>query len=195
MASRCFPNGHLLLFRADSEPQKHHMIQLRQTPFHQPGYEPPGRATRFSIRSATSEVVRCLAECNEVLTLVRRKDPYAELYTDLVKRCGAILDSYPWLSTRMASPSTPPCARCARRPTSAVDEFDRVRRLQREAVERVKDAASARMRHDQFQEIRRASFSVLNDYVAQPRRPARLRGELITLREVRYVDTAAGRGA
>ncbi len=32
-----FPNGHLVLFRADGEPQRHHMIQLRQTPLHQPG--------------------------------------------------------------------------------------------------------------------------------------------------------------
>jgi hypothetical protein len=28
-----FPNGQLLLFRADAEPQKHHQVQLRQTPF------------------------------------------------------------------------------------------------------------------------------------------------------------------
>ena len=74
------------------------MIQLRQTPFHLPGYEPPGRKDAFLYQVGNREVVRCLAECNEVLTLVRREEPYAELYTDLVRRCGAILDSYPWLS-------------------------------------------------------------------------------------------------
>ena len=42
-----FPNGHLVLFRAEAEPQKHHMIQLRQTPFHQPGFEPAGQKDAF----------------------------------------------------------------------------------------------------------------------------------------------------
>ena len=39
------------------------------------------------------KVVRALAECNEVLTLLRKENPYAELYVDLTKRCSAIIDS------------------------------------------------------------------------------------------------------
>ena len=79
-----FPDGHLVLFRADAEPQKHHMIQWRQTPFHIPGYEPEGRKDAFLYQVGNKEVVRALAECNEVLTLVRKENPYAELYVDLV---------------------------------------------------------------------------------------------------------------
>src|SRR6478735_2798462 len=94
-----FPDGNLLVFRAEAEPQKHHMIQLRQTPFHQPGYEPAGKKDAFLYQVGNKEVVRCLAECNEVMTLVRKENPYAELYTDLVKRCGTILDSYSWLTS------------------------------------------------------------------------------------------------
>ncbi len=94
-----FANGHLIVFRADDEPQKHHMIQLRQTPFHQPGHEPPGQRDAFLYQVGNKDVVRGLAECNEVLTLVRKDNPYAELYADLVKRSGAILDNYPWLSS------------------------------------------------------------------------------------------------
>ncbi|HMQ26765.1 MAG TPA: FdhF/YdeP family oxidoreductase, partial [Acidimicrobiales bacterium] len=41
------PDGHLLQFRAEAEPQKHHTIQLRQTPFHLAGFEPPGRRDAF----------------------------------------------------------------------------------------------------------------------------------------------------
>jgi hypothetical protein len=183
-----FPNGHLVLFRAEAEAQKHHMIQLRQTPFHQPGHEPPGQKDAFLYQVGNKEVVRCLAECNEVMTLVRKENPYAEIYTDLVKRCGAILDSYPWLSSADGFQVDGALRQVREAADKAVDEFDKVRRLQREAVERVKDVRKRCT--DQFQNVRRASFRVLNDYVLNLASLRKLRGELITLKEVRYVDVA-----
>ena len=187
-----FPNGHLVLFRAEAEAQKHHMIQLRQTPFHQPGHEPAGQKDAFLYQVGNKEVVRCLAECNEVMTLVRKENPYAELYTDLVKRCGAILDSYPWLSSADGFGVDGALRQVREAADKAVDEFDKVRRLQREAVERVKDVRKRCT--DQFQNVRRASFRALNDYVVNLATLRKLRGELITLKEVRYVDVAQVEG-
>jgi hypothetical protein len=183
-----FPNGHLLLFRAEAEPQKHHLIQLRQTPFHLPGYEPPGQRNAFLYQVGNKDVVRCLAECNEVMTLVRRENPYAELYTDLVKRCGALLDSYPWLASADGFGVDAALRGVLEAADQAVDEFDKVRRLQREAVDRV--AAVRKRCVEQFQLLRRASFRALNDFVGNLANLRRLRGELITLKEVRYVDLA-----
>jgi len=183
-----FPNGHLLLFRADTEPQKHHMIQLRQTPYHQPGYEPEGRRDAFLYQVGNREVVRCLAECNEVLTLVNRDEPYEELYTDVVRRSGAILDSYPWLSHGEGFEIDAALRALGEAADRAVDEFDRVTRMRREAVERVTKAR--RECEQRFQEISRANFGTLNDYVSNLAALRGLRGELISLREVRYVDVA-----
>jgi hypothetical protein len=183
-----FPNGHLLLFRADSEPQKHHMIQLRQTPYHLPGYEPEGRRDAFLYQVGNREVVRCLAECNEVLTLINRPEPYAELYTDLVRRSSSILDAYPWLSHEEGFGIDSALRAVGEAADRAVDEFDRVTRMRREAVDRVTKARKeCELR---FQEIRRASFGTLNDYVANLAALRGLRGELISLREVRYVVVA-----
>jgi hypothetical protein len=181
-----FPNGHLVLFRAEAGPQKHHMIQLRQTPFHQPGFEPAGKKDAFLYQVGNKDVVRCLAECNEVMTLVRKENPYAELYTDLVQRCGTILDSYPWLSSADGFGVDAALRAVREAADKAVDEFDKVRRLQREAVERVADVRKRCV--DQFQNVRRASFRVLNDFVVNLATLRKLRGELITLKEVRYVD-------
>ncbi|HYG21858.1 MAG TPA: DNA repair ATPase [Verrucomicrobiae bacterium] len=184
-----FPNGQLLLFRAELEPQKHHSIQLRQTPFHQPGYEPAGRKDAYLYQVGNKEVVRALAECNEVLTLVRKENPYAELYTDLVKRCSAILDSYPWLAHPDAFQIDDALRQVGEAADKAVDEFDKVQRLQREAVQRVDDV-SKRSR-ELFNTIRRTSFNTLNDFVVNLTALRHMRGELITLKEVRYVDLAA----
>jgi hypothetical protein len=120
-----FPNGHLLLFRSELEPQKHHMIQLRQTPFHQPGHEPAGQKEAFLYQVGNKEVVRCLAECHEVLTLIGKENPDAELYTDVVKRCGTILDAYKWLSTEDGFELTDALAQVREAADQAVDEFDK----------------------------------------------------------------------
>lgn len=181
-----FPTGHLLLFRADPAPQKHHMIQLRQTPFHLPGHEPAGNRDAFLFQVGNKEVVRCLAECNEILTLVRKESPYAELYTDLVRQCGSVIDSYPWLSHSEAYGLDDGLKQVREAADKAVDEFDKVRRLRHEAVQKVKELKS---KADLlFNQLRRAGFDSLNDYVSNLSNLRKLRGECITLKEVRYVD-------
>ncbi|MCP5527336.1 MAG: DNA repair ATPase [Verrucomicrobiales bacterium] len=184
-----FPNGHLLSFRAEPEAQKHHLIQLRQTPFHQAGHEPPGQKEAFLYQVGNKDVVRALSDGTEILTLLRKPDPYAALYTDLVKRCEAVLDSYPWL----ASPDGFGVDEALRAVRGAADkavaEFDKVRRLRAEAARQVKEIRTRCQ--DRFDLIRRADFKSLNDFVQHLTALRQLRGELITLREVRYIDVAA----
>lgn len=183
-----FPNGHLVLVRAEDSPQKHHLIQVRQTPYYQIGNEPTGQRDAFLYQVGNKEVVRCLAECTEVLSLARRDTPYAELYTDLVRRCGSMLDAYPWL-THADGFQVDAALRAVREAADkAVDEFAKVRRLQQEAVQRL--GVARRRCEEQYQAIRRASFRALPDFVTQLAALRQIRGELITLREVRYVDVA-----
>ncbi len=183
-----FPNGHLVSFRADDAPQKHHQVQLRQTPFYQIGHEPPGNREAFLYQVGNKDVVRGLSEVNEILTLARRETPYAELYTDLVRRCTTVLDAYPWLGSADGFGIDAAVRQVREAADRAVDEFAKVRRLQQEAVQRVVDIR--KRCEDQFQAVRRAGFRVLNDFVLNLAVLRRLRGELITLREVRYIDVA-----
>lgn len=181
-----FPNGDLVLFRGEEEPQKHHLVQVRQTPFHQPGFEPAGQKNAFLYQVGNKDVVRCLAECTEILTLIRKENPYGELYSDLVKRCGAVLDSYPWLASEDGCGVDGALRQVQEAADKAVDEFDKVRRLQREAVQRVKDVRARA--EERFQQIKRTGFRTLNDYVTNLTALRQLRGDIITVREVRYID-------
>ncbi len=184
-----FPDGHLLLIYAESEPQKHHMIQLRQTPLYAAGHEPSGKKDAFLYQVGNKPVVRCLAQCQEILTLVRRENPYAELYTDLVKLCGAQLDSFPWLSSLEGIALSESLHQLRDVADNAVGEFDKVRRLQREATQKFQEARKAC--EEQFQIIQRSAFRVLNDYVSHLTSLRKQRGELITLKDMRYADIAA----
>lgn len=183
-----FPNGQLVLVRTEDTPQKHHMIQLRQTPFYQVGHEPAGQRDAFLYQVGNKDVVRCLAECTEVLSLARRDHPYAELYTDLVRRCAAMLDAYPWLSSADGFQLDAALRQVREAADKAIDEFAKVRRLQQEAVQRVADVR--KRCEDQLQAVRRSGLRVLGDFVSHLAALRHLRGELITLREIRYVDVA-----
>ena len=184
-----FPNGQLILFRADDVPQKHHQIQLRQTPFYQLGHEPAGQKDAFLYQVGNKDVVRCLAECNEVLTLAGKETPYAELYSDLVRRCTAMLDAYPWLASADGFQINDALHQLREIADKAVDEFAKVRRLQHEAVLKLADVK--KRCEERFQAARRAAFSKLEDFVHNLAALRHLRGELITTREVRYIDVAA----
>ncbi|MBL9172279.1 MAG: DNA repair ATPase, partial [Verrucomicrobiales bacterium] len=187
-----FPNGQIILFRADDVPQKHHQIQLRQTPFYQLGHEPAGQKDAFLYQVGNKDVVRCLAECNEVLTLAEKDTPYAELYSDLVRRCAAMLDAYPWLTGADGFQIHEALQQLRETADKAVDEFAKVRRLQHEAVLRLSDLKGRC--EERFQAARRAAFSKLEDFVQNLSALRHLRGEIIAAREVRYVDLPAVEG-
>ncbi|MBN8246343.1 MAG: DNA repair ATPase, partial [Verrucomicrobia bacterium] len=184
-----FPNGQLILFRSDDVPQKHHQVQLRQTPFYQLGHEPAGQKDAYLYQVGNKEVVRCLAEGNEVLTLAGKDTPYAELYSDLVRRCTGMLDAHPWLTSAEGFQIQDALQQLREIADKAVDEFAKVRRLQHEAVLRLADVK--KRCEERFQAARRAAFSKLEDFVHNLAALRHLRGELITTREVRYVDLAA----
>ncbi|MCW5556549.1 MAG: DNA repair ATPase, partial [Verrucomicrobiae bacterium] len=183
-----FPNGQLVSFRGDNAPQKHHQIQLRQTPFYQTGFEPAGRRDAFLYQVGNKDVVRCLAEIHEVLTLAGREAPYAELYSDVVRRCTAMLDAYTWLGSEDGFQLDEALRQLRETADKAVEEFAKVRRLQQEAVRRLADLG--RRCESRFQEVRRAGLAKLEEFVHHLAALRHLRGELITLREVRYVDPA-----
>ena len=127
-----------------------------------------------------------LAEGHEVVTLARKESPYAELYVDLVKRCGSMLDAHPWLAGEDAFGVDAALRQVRDAADQAVDEFDKVHRLQREAVQQLTDIR--RRCEERFRLLRRASFTRLEEFVENLSALRRLRGDLVSLKEVRYID-------
>ena len=185
-----FNNGHMISFRSEDDPQKHHMVQLRQTPFYVAGFEPEsGNREDFLFQVQNKPVVRCLAESHEVLTLILKENPYADLYADMARRAQAIPDSYAWLNNEAGCEIVPALTDIRESAEKAIAEFDKVRRLKREASERVTEAQESA--HKLFNQVQRASFKSVDDFVANLGGLRTLRGELISLKETRYVDLAA----
>jgi len=186
-----FPDGDLVSFRTESEAIKQHTMERRQSPFYQPGHEPEtGNRDSFLYSVGNKQVVRALADCNEVLILIQKESPYAELYVDVEKRCGSIPDTHSWLKNPEAGGVAETLKGIGNIAEQAIAEFDKVRLLRLEAREKTEEVT--KQAKTLFSQVGRADFQNVDDYVANLGALRRLRGEIITLRdEVRYIDKDA----
>ena len=91
-----FPTGELVLFQGDPEPRKHHVIQVWRTPF----FDDAGHHNHkdsYLTKIGNADIVRCMAECRGVLTLLAKEDSFSGLYVELARRAGDISDGYFWI--------------------------------------------------------------------------------------------------
>ncbi|MCB1233977.1 MAG: DNA repair ATPase, partial [Verrucomicrobiae bacterium] len=181
-----FRNGELVYFRANDEPQKHHVLQVWRTPFMEGEFRAGEKTASHLYKIGNADVVRCMAECHEVLNLIAREDTYADLYVDLAKTAGDITDAYFWTAHPEAFELKPVLLEIKGAAESAIAEFDKVRRIRRATADE-----SARV----AQAARKAATAARNtrpdDIMGFVHRLSELRavrGEIVGLRDLRYSD-------
>ena len=185
-----FGDGQLVLFRSDGQPQKHHALQVWQTPYLDDEAAADGAADQGSylFKIGNPELVRGMAEARELLTLLNKDDSFAGLYLDLVKRSGDLLDTYFWLDRGECGKLSAPLREIKQAAEAAIGEFEKVQRLRENAAERTKAVRQAVEKT--VREARTAPGDELKTLVHHLAELRRLRGEIIGLREVRYTDPA-----
>ncbi|MFC7337983.1 DNA repair ATPase [Haloferula chungangensis] len=185
-----FGDGQLVLFRNEGEPQKHHALQVWQTPYldDEAAVQSATKQDSFLYKIGNAQLVRGMAEVRELLTLLNKDDSFAGLYLDLVKRSGDLLDSYFWLDREECGGLADSLRGVKQAAESAIGEFEKVQALRSTAAERT---ATTRAAVDAG--VRAAITAPTNElkplvkHLAELRK---LRGEIISLGEVRYVDAA-----
>jgi len=185
-----FPDGVLLYFRTEDEPGKHHAIQAWRTPYlneeAQAAAAAQGDTDSLLFKVGNSELVRAMAECHEILGLLAKDDSYGDLYIDLAKRAGDITDAYFWVGKPEAHDLATPLTSIRGAAQSAIDEFDKVKLLRKQAREetsRIEGEAQKLL-----SEAEHSSLDDINAFVHLLADLRRARGETIGLREMRYVD-------
>ena len=184
-----FENGELSLLKASHEPQKHHSIQIWQTPFVAPSYEPPVKQDSALFKIGNADLVQCMAECNDILVLLGKDDSYGNLYVDLVKSAETTVDSYFWIGDAAAFDLKTPLVEIRRAAQSALEEFDKVVRLRRSTAEQVR--AVTKKTKDIISHIPYANMSDITLFVNGLAGLRAVTGEIIALRDLRYVDLSA----
>ena len=184
-----FDNGHLVFFKAGEEAQKHHALQVWQTPYVGDTFVPHTQTDSYLYKIGNQDIVRGMAECHEILGLAQRDDSYEDLYVDLVKKAGDVLDSYFWLTSDETYRLDEPLAELKSTAAAAIDEFDKVTRVRQSTAEQFREVVT---RSQQIaQSIKTKRFEHINDFVTTLAELRHVRGEVISLRELRYVDLPA----
>ena len=158
-----FDDGRMITFRAHENAQKHHALQLWQTPFVGPNYQLHVTTDSMLYKIGNRELVRGMAECQELLQLIDKDDTYAELYVDLEKRATDILDSYFWIDREETLRLSEPISKIRDTASAAVEEFEKVVRVLRETEKSNREMANATA--DLLKAIDRSPFESVTDIV------------------------------
>ena len=183
-----FPDGKLLYFRSEDTAQKHHVIQVWQTPYLDDTFASAATEENSSLlfKIGNPDIVRCMAECREVLNLLQKEDSYAGLYLDLVKKTGDIKDAYFWLGKEEAFNLTVPLIEINSAANSAINEFEKVVKLRKSTADQTKTTEESVT--TLLRTVEHTPPDDIQGYVHQLTELRTLRGDIIGLQDLRYAD-------
>ncbi len=184
-----FDNGHLIYYKSDESPQKHHAIQIWQTPYVGEQFQSSEETDSYIFKIGNRDIVRAMSECHELLNLIDQEDSYANLYVDMVKKSTDIIDSYFWLNNKQAFDLASPVADIQSAATSAVDEFDKVVRVRKNTADQF--ATTSRSAAEAISSAASRQKRTINDYVESLAELRLVRGQVVSLQELKYIDSAA----
>ncbi len=182
----CFDDGTMLFFKADQDPQKHHVVQVWQTPYYGPDYSMDIRHDSELYKIGNKDIVRCMAECSALLNLIDKKEGYVNLYMDINKQSQDIRDAFFWLDSEVAYNLVEPLAEISIAAAAAVDEYEKVVRTRENTRKQIKDVHKRVTEH-----LESIDYGALNDvdvFVEHLATLRGLRGEIISLKDLRYAD-------
>lgn len=184
-----FSQGELLYFRSENDPQKHHSVQIWQTPFVSNDYEPPIVNESFLSTIGNKQLVSCMAECQNILNLINRKDVYQSIYNDIYRFVSGLLDSYFWLNRNEVHGLAGVLKSIGEAASAAIDEFEKVRQIQKSTAAQVKTVIGKT--NELLKSINPETMGQSDEFIGALAQLRQLRGEIITLKELRYANLTA----
>ncbi|MEU8644385.1 DNA repair ATPase [Streptomyces sp. NPDC048674] len=188
--SALFDDGTLMVLRADGdEPARVHPLQLWRSSYVSDTYAatvPTGSGPLARIGNA--DLVRGISDCFSVTRAVAETTPTVEVYEALAAACVRVADTYHWLGDSELGDLRTPLTAVRDTAEQVLAEFETVQTLTRQASQAL-DAAAHRI----AAVVRRLRGEVPHGATAWVDGLTELRhaqGHLLTLKEMRYCDTA-----
>lgn len=181
-------DGKLIYLRESIETTKHHLSQIWQTPFSKEISPNIDKADSLLYKIGNKDIVRVMAESQELITLLNKKDSYSGLYDDIVKLSTFILDTYYFLGEDEVQKLDVPLKEIRAIAHSAINEYEKVveqRKNTEEALEKIKQSCEKIL-----DDTKRLHYSQLTEYIDALSQIRALRGEVTGARELKYADTA-----
>ena len=179
-------NGELSYFKAETDATKHHVIQIWQTSFSKNIKINTTHSDSLLYKIGNKDIVKAMAECQEIITLLNKEDNYDGLYDDISKQSNDLLDSYYWIAEKETSNLNIPLKELNATANSAIDEFEKVVQLKTIALEATEDIEKEI--ENLFNKIKHSSFKSIEDYVSALTNLRASQGTIISSKEIRYIN-------
>lgn len=181
-----FADGSLIYFKAQEEPSKSHAVQIWQTPYSKEAAGVTAHRDSLLFKIGNRDIVRAMAGCQTLLGLIQREDSYANLYVDVSRQATDLLDSFFWIREPAAFNLGEPLEEVKATAAAALDEFEKVTQMRQTAAQRLAEAEAET--RELLNQIRLRRLEEILGFVETLSALRGLRGRVIGLRELRYMD-------
>jgi len=185
-----FEDGTLVAFRAESEePTRVHPMQVWQTPYLSYAFaasRPVGTGPLERVGNA--DLVRGISDCLSITRMIDEMAPSTAMFEGLIAACGRTFDSYHWLGDQELDDLRTPVADVRATAEQVLGEFENVQSLTDTAAKELGTAGEQVA--SLVRRVRGEAPKSADQWVSQLAELRRAQGRLVTLRELRYVNTA-----
>ncbi|TWP24099.1 AAA family ATPase [Apibacter muscae] len=178
--------GKLIYFRSEEEAIKHHVVQIWNTPYQAEIQETPEQKDSEIYKIGNKDIVKAMAECQEIITLINKEDSYEGLYNDIAKKAGDITDSFFWISQPSTFKLSEPLKQIQEIAHTAIDEFAKVQEQKKSAVQQLEEITE-KVKKLQFN-IKSTQGDTLESLVKLLSENRKLQGEVIEHGNIKYID-------
>ena len=181
-------NGRLVLFNDQSEPSRIHPMQIWHTPYASPEYvsELP-ESTSFYGKIGNKELVRGISDLYSITRLIDNQSVSQKLYEELADNTSRLFDSYYWLSEPELNEVAGSIKEVTATAELVIDEFAKIQSIQKQTQTALSDADT--QQNEILRQIRVTTFESAGDYVEQLSALRRQKGRLVSLEDLRYLDS------
>ncbi len=186
--SAVYDDGKMVFFKAGQEAQKSHAIQIWQTPFVAHTFVTTSDDNTYMARIGNNALVRGISDLRSIYNLLRTEHIYLGLYHDLVRKVTATLDIHYWLDNREVFDPQEVLLDVQSTANSAIDEYEKVVQMRKNTEEKLREAEQGTQ--ELISSISTMEFDGVEKYVQALSQLQIKRGEIISLKDLRYVELA-----
>ncbi|PTH83615.1 DNA repair ATPase [Streptomyces sp. A244] len=185
-----FDDGLLAILRADAgEPQRVHPVQLWNSPYVSDTHAAAQPVVTGPLaRIGNADLVRGISDCLSVTGAVVDTTPTTEVYEALLAVCARAADTHHWLADPELGSLHTPLAQLRDTAQQVLAEFETVRALTQQADDALNEAAARGA--EVVRRLRGEAPRGAAGWVTGLTELRRAQGHLLTLKDMRYADTA-----
>ncbi|MGK0362189.1 MAG: two-component sensor histidine kinase, partial [Bradymonadia bacterium] len=185
-----FEDGQMVIFRSvNDEPTRVHPVQVWQTPYTSAEFAASAPTDdSFLSRVGNAELVRGISDALSISRLIDDSQPSRQIFEDLIGAIQRMKDAYYWIGKAEVGDLGETLAELTRTTELIVDEFEKVVAFRTRAKEALAEAEASQK--ELLRTLRATDLSSVDAFMGGLTALRQRRGHLITMREIRYIDTA-----